>query len=234
MYMDFFVGGYFLVQAAQPPEWIDKTLLPDKIWTVSSCICEIYPDSWIFPWVETSRQEYQKLLQLDEERFQALQAWADDLMLREELGWPNIFLNIKTARQFYSQYLTHLPNIKLLSTALAEPYWSEFIAKHEPTHEVGESEIAKKLREKQAVEKLAIRRGFEILGAEYGAQFHSFICNSLEKNYHQQLNITLNQNGLIEDYADAIKATTYTNLDEVGAEPVLWQPWLISEYPLQL
>jgi hypothetical protein len=75
-------------------------------------------------------------------------------------------------------------------------------------------------------------RGFEILGEEWGEWFHSFVCNSLENEYVERLHLSLNKNGLIDCYEDAVRATDHTNLDEVGAEPVLWQPWLISEYPL--
>lgn len=231
--MDFFVGGYFLVQGFQSADWMkNKTLLPAKFWTVSNCICEIYPDTWIFSWASNSANDYQKILKLEEEGFKSLQAWADELMTKDELGWPNVFLNITTAKQFYVQYLRHLPDIELLSIALSEPYLIEFIEENKSGPGIGEGGVYKKLQQRQLLENSAIARGFEILGDEYGGQFHSFVCNSLETDYKERLNISLNQNGLIDSYEDAIKAANYTNLDEVGAEPVLWQPWLISEYPL--
>ena len=71
-----------------------------------------------------------------------------------------------------------------------------------------------------------------LLGEEYGEWFHSFVCNALENEYLERLHISLNPNGLIDRYDDAVRAADHTNLDEVGAEPVLWLPWLISEYPL--
>ena len=234
--MDFFVGGYFLVQVASSADWIkNKILLPAKFWTVSTCICEIYPDTWIFSWTSKSTKsanDYQEILKLDDEGFKSVQAWADEMFRKDELGWPNVFLNLEAARQFYVQYLRHLPDIKLLSIALSESYSMEFIEENKPQPGMGEGGVYIKLQQRQLLDNSAITRGFEVLGDEWGGQFHSFICNSLETDYAERLNISLNQNGLIDSYEDAVRAANYTNLDEVGSEPALWQPWLISEYPL--
>ncbi|MEM7343944.1 MAG: hypothetical protein AAF485_06850 [Chloroflexota bacterium] len=213
-------------------DWMNKTLLPRQFWTVSSCICELYPDSWIFSWSVDSGENYQQILQLDDNKFKNLQNWADDVMEKDKFGWPNIFLDITTAREFYNQYLTHLPNIKLLSIGLADSYVTEFIRENKPGPGMGEGGVYKKLLQREPVEVNGISRGFEILGDELGGQFHSFVCNSLETVYKKELNISLNPNGLIERYEEAIEATDYTRLDDVGAEPALWQPWLISEYAL--
>ena len=235
--MDFFVGGYFLVQGVQLAEQMNKTLLPTKFWTVSQCLCEIYPDSWVFSWGTKSShddKDYQAILKLDNDTFQLMQAWADEIFNKGELGWPYVFMNVETAQQFYTQYLQHIPDIKLLSIALADPYWAEFIEDNKPAQGKGEGGIYKKLVQKQVYDGNGIVRGFEILGEEWGEWFHSFVCNSLEDEYVERLHISLNQNGLIDRYEDAVRATYHTNLDEVGAEPVLWLPWLISEYPLSM
>jgi hypothetical protein len=223
--MDFVVGGYFLVQVAPSADWLkNKTLLPAKFWTVSTCICEIYPDTWIFSGTSKSTKptiNYQEILKLDDESFKSLQATADEMFRKDE-----------TARQFYVQYLRHLPDIKLLSIALSEPDAVEFIEENKPEPGMGEGGVYIKLQQRQLLDSSAMPRGFEVLGDEWGGQFHSFICNSLETDYAERLNISLNQNGLIDSYEDAVRAANYTNLDEVGAEPALWQPWLISEYLL--
>jgi hypothetical protein len=231
--MDFFVGGYFLVQGIQRADWMNKKLMPAKFWTVSRCICELYPDVWAFNWSSRPSDDYPKILNLDDKSFESLQTWADELMTKDELGWPSVFLNIATARQFYSKYLNYLPDIKLLSIALPETYLAEYIEENKPETGLGGLGVYQKLQQREFVSDDAIARGFEILGEEYGGQFHSFVCNSLETNYSERLGISLNQHGLIDRYEDAVKATDYTNLDEVGAEPVLWQPWSISEHPLE-
>jgi hypothetical protein len=73
--------------------------------------------------------------------------------------------------------------------------------------------------------------GFEPLGYDYGG-FHSFICNSLEKDYSKDLHLPINEHGRFSELAACERAVEYTRLDSTGAEPALWQPWLVVEYPL--
>jgi hypothetical protein len=214
---------------------MDENLLPPVFWSVSSCICEIFPDSWVFTWVtdQTARRHeaIREILQLSEADFFQMQTRFDWLLDNDEFGWPNVFLDADLARDFYASHLDHLPNIKLLSIALPEVYWTEFIEESAPSENVGESGVRRMLRKRQAPGASASVRGFEILGFEM-AGFHSFVCNSLETDYHARLDITLRPNGLIGDYEDAVRAADYTALDEVMAEPALWRPWLVSEHSL--
>ena len=229
------VGGYYLVQGTQRKGWMDENLLPSVFWSISRCICEIFPDSWVFTWVTDQtarrREAIREILQLSEIEFFQMQTRFDRLLDNDEFGWPNVFLDADLARDFYASHLDHLPNIKLLSIALPEVYWTEFIEESAPSENVGESGVRRMLRKRQALRASASVRGFEILGFDL-AGFHSFVCNSLETDYHTRLNITLGPNGLIEDYEDAVRAADYTALDEVMAEPALWRPWLVSEHSL--
>jgi hypothetical protein len=75
-------------------------------------------------------------------------------------------------------------------------------------------------------------RGYEVLGSEAGGSFHTFACHGLEADYVEKLGLSLNSNGLISDYNDAVRASDYTNLDSTGTEPVPWFPWLVFELPL--
>ncbi|MGC4068432.1 MAG: hypothetical protein QM784_28055 [Polyangiaceae bacterium] len=72
--------------------------------------------------------------------------------------------------------------------------------------------------------------GFEVLGANWGGSFHTFSCNSLEQQFSENIGIAFNQDGLIDTYEDALKASEYTNRDDVGAEPVAWYPFRLDEY----
>ncbi len=232
--MNFIVGGYFLVQGAQRQEWMDKNLIPPIFWTVSRHICETFPDAWVLPWGTDARSRrpayYRGLLKLSQNEFRALQAEFDELLSQDQFGFPNVLFSVEQAREFYSQYLQHLPNIKLLSIALPEVYWEEFVDKFTPPKNMGESGVRAKLRSRETIGADATLRGFEVFGFEWG-DFCSFVCNSLETDYAQVLKVDLNRNGLLNTYEDAVKAAEYTMLDRVGAEPLFWRPWLVSEYP---
>jgi hypothetical protein len=171
-------------------------------------------------------------LRQDEASFHQLQQEFDRLLDNGEFGFPNVFFSVALARNFYSKYLRHLPDVKLLSIALPEDCWEVFIQEFAPAGNVAENGVRQKLRARCPLEPEASFRGFEILGHDY-ASFCSFVCNSLERDYDKELGITLNANGLISSYKHAVRAADYTMLDEVGAEPLLWHPWLISEYALK-
>jgi hypothetical protein len=161
----------------------------------------------------------------------ALQARFDKLLQDDKFGFPNVFFDLDLARDFYTRYLQHLPDVKLLSIALPEIYWAEFIKEFTNPDGVAENGVRKKLRERNKLEREALGRGFEILGYDC-ASFCSFVCNSLEGEYHTKLGITFNANGLIDDYEHAVRAADFTTLDEVNAEPLWWRPWSVSEYAL--
>lgn len=233
--MDFVIGGYYLIQGVARADWMDSALLPSPFWSVSRCICRSWPDSWIFTWTTDSRsqqqrQQFREVLGLDEAGFQLLQEKFDELLNRDAFGFPNVFYSLHLARDFYSEFLSHLPNVRLLSAALPEVYVDTFIEEYTPGQGIGESGVRRKLREHIPIESHSRFRGFEVLGFNY-ANFCSFVCNSLETGYHTRLGIAFNQNGLIDQYEEAARAAEYTNQNEVGAEPYWWLPWLISEYP---
>lgn len=232
--MEFIIGGYYLIQATESKKWMNEKFFPPLIWSASRHICEIYPESWILPWAsdDVSAKENQEILELDDAEFKALQLEFNNLFNQDEFGFPNVFLSLAVARNFHGRYLKHLSNIKLLSIALADEYWEEFIQETEPGKNMGEPGIRIKLRSRHSVEPEAMFKGFEVSGYDHG-QFCSYICNSLQEDYSKKFGISLNKNGFIESYDDARKAADYTMLDETKAEPYLWFPWLISEYSME-
>ena len=66
--------------------------------------------------------------------------------------------------------------------------------------------------------------GYEVLCWDIGG-FHSFICNGLEKDYEEKLQLIFNENGFFNELDSAVKAVEYTRRDEVGAEPGYWAPF---------
>ena len=235
--MEFIVGGYYLIQGTEPKEWMNEKFFPPIVWSASHHICEIYPESWIFTWtsddVSTKERERNRaILKLEDDAFHSLQLEFDNLFNQNEFGFPNVFYSLTSARNFYKRYLKHLSNIKLLSIALADEYWEQFIQETVPGKNMGEPGMRMKLRARSNVEPEAMFRGFEVLGYDH-SQFCSYICNSLEDDYSKKFSILLNRNGFIEDYNDAKRAAEYTRSEEAEAEPYLWLPWLISEYSVE-
>ena len=178
---------------------MNEKFFPPLIWSASRHICEIYPESWILPWVsdDVSAKENQEILELDDAEFKALQLEFNNLFNQDEFGFPNVFISLVVARNFHGRYLKHLSNIKLLSIALADEYWEEFIQETEPGKNMGEYGIRTKLRARRSVEPEAVFKGFEVLGYDHG-QFCSYICNSLQDDTRKNLAFPSTRTGLLK------------------------------------
>lgn len=233
--MDFYLGGYYLVEGAPRPDWV-APFLPDTLWTVSACICPTYPDSWGLSWVSESEEDLQKIrdrLGLENKTFQELRREIDTAFLQERFGWPNVWLDLADARSFQRRYLRSLSRLKLLAIALPEIYVEDFLREEAPAHpNAGEIGVHQRILRRERWESAGDFRGFDILGVAISGSLHTFVCNGLEDLYRDQLGIAPNQHGLIAGYDDAVRAAEYTNLETTAAEPVGWYPWLVEEYPL--
>ena len=120
-----------------------------------------------------------------------------------------------------------------MSIALHPEHVEEFLAFSRPKREKNEAEtgVHAMLSKRKVLSQGATVRGYEVLGYDYGA-FHSFAVNYQENEYCGDLGLSLNANGLFDNYSDAVKAAQYTRLPTTGAEPGLWFPWWVSEYDL--
>ena len=70
--------------------------------------------------------------------------------------------------------------------------------------------------------------GFEPLGYE-GTHFHSWLCNDVPDDAHNRFGIRPNDQGFINEFEDAVRVVEY--MKETGAEPAIWEPWLVVQYP---
>ena len=225
----YFWGGYYLVESCALQNWINFSLIPQEFYSLSNCICSHHPDISVLPWVDCTeeREQYRQKLRLTVEEFKVLQSQADRWFDLDRYAWGEVFLDLDLAKEFAANYLSHLQNIKLLAIATTANYRDSFLATELSLNNshVG---ICKALKLNRTIEIERNFLGYEILGYEYGG-FHSFVCNHLETDFANKLNIQLNQYGLIGQYDLATKASDYANNSDTGAEPVLWIPWAIVE-----
>lgn len=231
--MNYYLGGYYLVEGVSRPSY-SATFLPSMIWSISNCISPIFPDSWGLPWVSTRAEKLlatQRRLALSDEQFKEMQAWVDTAFNEDRFGWPNIWLNLQDAQEYYKRYLQAIPQVKLLAIGIPTHYFDECLEASEPDPGRGKAGLYLRLLKPQKLDQLDKALGFELLNVEYGNVNHSFLCNHLEKEY-QTMGLTFNEHGLLATYEDAKRAEEFTNLDTAGAEPGPWFPWLIVEFPL--
>ena len=72
--------------------------------------------------------------------------------------------------------------------------------------------------------------GFELLNIDVGLICCSWICNGLERHFHDHSGLTPNSHGLISEIEDALRACEEISRGEIGAEPGLWLPCGIVLY----
>ena len=232
---EYYIGGYYLVEGTEIKAYMDAALLPNKIWSISDCICDLHPDLAALSWSSCSKQnrrEYQKKLNLTKKEFSDLQKEVDDLFSTNKIGWLEMFIDRDAAIHFAQKYLSDISDLKLFMIATTAEDKDYFLEEEKPKGNQGEVGVYRCLKQELTVKGQDRLRGFEVLGYELGG-FHSFVCNSLEKDFSEKLKIKLNANGLIDSYADAERAADYASEPDVGAEPALWMPWAIYEIPLQ-
>ena len=231
--MNYYLGGYYLVEGISRPS-SSATFLPPTIWSISDCICSIYPNSWGLPWVTSPDEELlsiQTRLGLTDSEFKDMRDSLHTAFNEERFGWPNVWLNRNDAQEFYRQYLQTIPDIKLLAIGIPATYFDECLKAAEPDPGMGKSGLYAGLLEPQKLADPDHALGFELLNVDAGNISHSFLCNHLEKEY-RKMELSFNEHGLLATYAEATRAEEFTNLYTTGAEPGPWFPWLIVEHPL--
>jgi hypothetical protein len=230
--MEFYIGGYYLIEGAPIKDWMNHDLLPAQILTPSSCICDLHPDDICLSWVKgdkKTKNAYREKLGITKEEFTELQKEVDELFNSEKYGWLQVFLEVEQARNYYQKWLTKIPNIKLVAIATTKKHKEIFLAEEKQEGDnAGFYGTWLSLRNNIPIDLNQGLLGYEVLGFEMGG-FHSFICNSLENDFSKKLGIKFNDNGLISSFNDADKAADYAQNPDVGAEPALWQPWAIVE-----
>ena len=184
---NYFVGGYYLVEGSPLQTWMNSSLLPQKLYSISTHISKHHPYLSLLSWVdESDREVYRSKLRLDRDRFAALQIKTDRWFDLEQYGWAGVWLDPDIAREFAIDYLSHREDLKLIAIALKSYYRSEFLINY--NSKLGVDRV---LRSGQTIKLNQGFLGYEILGDDRGL-FCSFICNHLETDLKQKLEIKLN------------------------------------------
>ncbi|WP_066074665.1 hypothetical protein [Neobacillus soli] len=231
--MKYISGGYYIVSSIKRPEYMDKDLIPDTIYSASECLCDFHPEiNILWGGSKRSKKDYAQKLNINESTFNEVEKRVEEMFEAEKFTYPQVFTTVELAKEFFCKFLKHLTNAKVIGIGLPKKLVNEFI-EYEETEKKTE-------KEKYGIEKLFLNKtqidvkgakmlGYEVIGFEYGT-FHSYLCNGLEKDFKKHFGFTLNENGFIPSLEEAIRFCDYSNDEELGTEPVLWLPWAIFEY----
>lgn len=224
---NFYLGGYFIVKTVSRADRMNNNVLHELVLSASRCICNFYPDIDII-WSESKekKETYRKTLMLDNHSYGEMECWINE-RFKNNFNFPNVFNNYESAVEFHHKFLDGLNDLRIIGIALPNKFRDIFLEEQDDLR----YGVCKNLSQSLRISLEGTVLGYEILGFEYGG-FHSYICNDLEDYYYDKFNFKLNDNGLISTLDEAEIFSDYTNEEIEGAEPVLWLPWVLLEYPL--
>lgn len=225
-------GGFFLAHVIERPAAMSPALLPPRLTSLSTCLVTHVPDTWALAWATSdgARHTAARRLGLDLLEVDAIVAWATGAFDESALGWPDVILDLETARAARRRFFPGRGDIVLLELALPEDLVAGFVAAATPTGaDEGTPGILLALGAARPPAAGGTLRGFEVLGWDQGA-FHSSLCNGLEADFARVLGLRPNGFALLDREEDARAAAAHAAAPSTGAEPGLWLPWAVLEH----
>lgn len=220
--MNFINYGNYIVEPVDKPKYLCMEC--KRILTVSTCICNQYPSLYGSFWDNHINEqiEYQKLLQLSDKEFESMKETVSFLFQEHKLDHDSRFAKFTDAKNFYSNYLYHLPSLQIVSISLEDAYRDSFL------DEIKDMNNIPFPLKTNPVDGILL--GYDILGWDYGS-FHTYLCNSLDKTISEKFHYSVNELGLIQNpYMQVRKFAEY--IADMG-EPVLWLPFAVHQHPAE-
>ncbi|WP_331921436.1 hypothetical protein [Pseudobacteroides sp.] len=92
---------------------MNNQIMPETILSASSCICGIYPDISSV-WSTSEKDKYMQSLNIPNTTFNNLIEWMNDKTNSWDFGFPHVFNNLKSAREFYLNFLYNVQGLLLV------------------------------------------------------------------------------------------------------------------------
>lgn len=233
---DYISGGYFATIATARPDWgeVGPQLLPDYIITASRCIGQILPDDWALEWVQVDdskraeRANYFGIPHSDIMRFIHCISSAFE---EDEVRYPGTFVWLDTARNVIQEFVPREQSLSLPGPGLHKKFLENFLTAEIIIPGMGNGGVWQCALERRAIASGGLSLGYEVPGYEYGV-FHSWIYR-LEVDADRDYGIHPSVPGLLSSLEQASIVAEYASREDVGAEPVLWLPWLLTQYDIE-
>jgi hypothetical protein len=238
---EFIAGGYYFSKPEPRDSGRSDDLLPEMLLSFSGHICSHLPDYWMFD--NYDLPEFQFLNAQDDgfshENAAAVIAWTMEQYRRGNIDYFQCTFNsLEIAREFKTSFLPKESEYQLYGLGLHKSLAQGFLVKgkpedvpdiHDTEHSCG---LYHKIQLGNPLAPGGEAMGFDLLALDpltnnLGC---SWLCNGLERKFHERLGLRPNHLGLINKLEDAARCAKILEDKEVGAEPGLWLPWLIVRY----
>jgi hypothetical protein len=235
-----FRAGFFITKKIDRPEYCSDELLPDKIISLSNCICKFIPDTWCIEWTgdKNDLRDYSaNYFSIDTNLQKKFAKWITG-QFDKNFGWPNVIFQIEMAKEIISSFVEAIDEILIIEAGLHRQFLKSFIAAAESTPSaegyapIGRQGLLEVILNRNRLSDNGVTLGYEPLVFNYSLSC-SWLCNGLEKVAHEHLEIVPNTEGLINCFNDARRCVEFISRDEIGSEPGLWLPWLLIKHEVK-
>lgn len=205
---DFIALGYYICPIMDTPEYLHN--ISKKFISVSECLCDHQPQLEFCANIKPygNNTNYQEKYHLTLNKYQVMSEQIEQLFDKRLFYSDGRFLRKEDAILFYKTYF-NFPEIALISLeidkALSMKLGTDFIY----------------IQNEKKDDALSIPQellGYDIIGWDIGG-FHSFLCNSLHKEFHDLKFTSL---GLLD--MDYWKVESMAQMIQGKGEPVDWIP----------
>jgi hypothetical protein len=226
-------AGWYLTRAFPRTAFSDRELLPPALVSMSECLAAFAPGQWAIEWTIATladREVDAAAFGVAAEGLPRVISWSTTAF-DVAFGWPSCFYSLDAAKGFAADFLAGATGLRLVGLGLHEKHVASFVEESQPREpREGAPGIATQLAREQPLAPGGELLGWEPLGWDHG--FHSWLCNGLEREVARERGIRPGAWGLLESAEAAEEVAAFAGREETHAEPGLWLPWVLVEYPL--
>ncbi len=235
---DFVSGGYFIARYISRRDYAAdganaaSELLPEKLFTASDCIVDTVPNTWTLDWTSDpteTRQEKAAQFGLSNQAYRKVAQWSTTAFELGLLGWPNVFFSAEAAKSFRREYIPAAKDIVVFGISMNRAHRRFFIEDEAPSTGVGDPGVYTSVMSGLPPDAYGDFLGFDILGYEFGG-FHSYLCDTLQNDFHKELGIAPNQHGFFDTEDGAQRCAQFAATERSGEKLVFWLPWRVMRY----
>jgi hypothetical protein len=234
MYESLVSVGYYAPRLVAPPDGLSKGLLPSLLLTLTSCLTDLFPDSWALEWVRCSdddRTATAARFGVPASEVQALVRTVTELYDTENLGWPNVWYNLEAARRLIRETFSKSSDIVLVGAGIPSDFVAALLHGLTPAPREGPCGAFQMASAGQALVSGGEVLGWEVLGFD-SASCHSWLCNGVHVAAAERLGVQPGKLGLLDSEQAAREVIRMMAEDPSKAEPAAWVPTGIVRYAL--
>jgi hypothetical protein len=223
---DYVSGGYYVLKSIPRPSDLSNTL-PEKLLTLSDCFTNVVTDIIQLQWdnydnVRAFIADEAREFGIPNSRIPELVSWAKAQHNTNYTVYSDLGPALDLRDRFINDPSTHVIGIGL-HTSLLDSFSAQL--SKDCNRGLGLAEL---VNERRPPAPDGNEIGFEPVGFE-ATKFHSWLCNITPEEIYENSGIRPNRLGLIETFDQARTVNDY--LLRTGAEPAIWEPWLLIDYP---